>query len=178
GQQPGDRLDDDERGDLPAVEHVVPDRDLADEDVGPARVVLHDAGVDALVAAAGDDDPVGPGELLGGALGEDLPGRGGDEQDGGCRVLGCRGPGRDGAGEHVVQGGAPHVGAHDHPGPAAEGGVVDRAVPVGGPVAQVVDGEVEQPGAPGLADQREVEGGEVVREDRQDVDPHVTPPPG
>src|SRR5690606_40477286 len=72
GQQPGHRLDHHECGDLPAVEDVVPDRDLADDDAWPAGVVLGDARVDALVPAAGDDEASRPGELLRGPLGEHL----------------------------------------------------------------------------------------------------------
>ena len=40
---------------------------------------------------------------------------------------------------------APRLGLHHHAGAAAVRGVVDGAVPVVGPVAQVVDGDVEQP---------------------------------
>ena len=64
GTQTGDGLDHDQAGDLSAVEDVVTDGQLADLDAGPA-VVLGDARVDPLVAAAGEDDLVGPGQVLG-----------------------------------------------------------------------------------------------------------------
>ena len=76
---------------------------------------------------------------------------------------------------HVVEGLAPRFGPHDHAGSAAVRGVVDGAVPIGGRVAQVVHLHVEQPGRPGLADERQLERREVLREDRDDVDAHVRP---
>ena len=57
------------------------------------------------------------------------------------------------------------------PAPPPYGRVVDGAVPVVGEVAQVVHPQVEQALLAGLADQREVERREVVREDRDDVEP-------
>src|SRR5690606_15936844 len=60
---------------------------------------------------------------------------------------------------------------HHHAGAAAERGVVDRAVAVGGPVAQVVDGDVHQAARARLADEGELERREVVGKDRDDVDP-------
>ena len=94
--------------------------------------MLGHAGVDALVAAAGEDQGVGAGQVLGGALGEDLTRGGGDDED--LPVTG-RGFGS----EHVVKGIAPHVGLHHHAGAASQGRVVDGAVPVMGVVTQVVD---------------------------------------
>src|SRR5699024_11403153 len=64
----------------------------------------------------------------------------------------------------------PHVRAHHHPGAAAERGVVHGAVGVSGPVPQVVHIHGEQPRGPGLADQAELERGEVAGEDGDDVD--------
>ena len=65
-----------------------------------------------------------------------------------------------------------------HPGPTAERRVVDRAVPVGRPLAQVVHPKVEQAVTDGLAYQREPQRREVLGEDRHDVDPHVRPRAG
>ena len=77
---------------------------------------------------------------------------------------------------HGVQRLAPRLRLHHHAGAAAVGGVVDRAVPVVGPVAQVVHVQVEQPAGARLAGQRELERAQVVGEDRDDVDPHVGSP--
>src|SRR5439155_6946373 len=57
----------------------------------------------------------------------------------------------------------------DHAGAAAVRGVVDRAVPVVRPVPQVVDADGEDAALPGPADQRQVQRGEVLREDGDDV---------
>src|SRR5690606_39845796 len=64
---------------------------------------------------------------------------------------------------------------HDHAGAAAVRGVVDRAVPVVGPFAQVVDVDVEEAGAAGLAEEGDVEDVEVLGEDRDDVESHRSP---
>ena len=54
-QQPADRLRHDQHGRLPAGQHVVADADLVD--FHPGTGVLHHAGVDPLVPAAGEDQP-------------------------------------------------------------------------------------------------------------------------
>ncbi len=71
---------------------------------------------------------------------------------------------------------APRLGLHHHAGAAAVGRVVDGAVPVVGPVAQVVHVYVEQAALLRLAGKREAERGEVLGEDRDDVDAHVSAP--
>src|SRR5690606_30389874 len=74
-----------------------------------------------------------------------------------------------------VEGLAPGFRLHDHAGAAAVRGVVDRAVPVVGPFAQVVDVDVEEAGAAGLAEEGDVEDVEALGEDRDDVDSHRSP---
>jgi hypothetical protein len=58
------------------------------------------------------------------------------------------------------------------PGPPPYGRVVDGAVDVVGPGAQVVHAHLEQAALLRLAEQRHPERREVVREDRDDVDEH------
>ena len=94
--------------------------------------MLGNARVDALVAAAGEDQGVGTSQVLGGALAEDLTRGGGDDED-----LTTGGGGIPG--EHVIEGLAPHVGLHHHASAAAQGCVVDGAVTIMGVVTQVVD---------------------------------------
>ena len=79
--------------------------------------------------------------------------------------------------EDLVQRVAPRLGTHEHARPPAVRRVVDGPVPVGRPVAQVVDAQVEPALVDGPADQREPQRGQVVREDRDDVDPHLTGSP-
>ena len=69
--------------------------------------------------------------------------------------------------------GEDRLGRHHHPRAAAERRVVDGAVPVVGPVAQVVR-HARRPGrAPRLAQQRRRQRAlEVLREDREEVDAH------
>ena len=146
GQQPADGLDDDEGRDLAAVQHVVADGELGHRDVRPVRVVRGDPRVDALVPAAGEAPArTRAASVLGGRAGVN------GSPDGVGTISRCA-PGVRAPSSSA----APHgVGAHDHAGAPAERGVVDRAVPVRRPVAQVVHAQVEQPGGPGLADERE-----------------------
>ena len=65
GQQPGDRLDDDQHRGFAPGQHVVADGDLQHLPAG-ARVGDH-PGVDALIAPAGEDQPVRTGQPLGDA---------------------------------------------------------------------------------------------------------------
>ena len=69
GQQPGDRLDDRQHRDLAAVEHVVAEADLGRPRPRRAGLVEHPL-VDALVAAAGEDQPRLGGQLVRQRLGE------------------------------------------------------------------------------------------------------------
>ena len=62
GQQPDDGLDDGQRGDLSAVEHVVAERELRAPRT-PGRGVVEHPLVDALVAAAGEDEVLAGGQL-------------------------------------------------------------------------------------------------------------------
>ncbi len=145
------------------------------------RRPFQDPFIDALVPAAGEDQLVLLGELVGGGLGEALPRRRRDNQHRlapGTRDTGtlCSpgalripGPGaRDGR-----EGLRPGLGLHDHAGAAAVGGVIDRPVPVGGELAQVVDPQVQQAVLAGLADQGQLQRCQVLREDADDVDPHL-----
>jgi hypothetical protein len=77
----------------------------------------------------------------------------------------------------VVQCLAPRLGAHHHPGTAASRGVVHGAVPVVGEVPQVVDGELDPTGGPGLADQGQLQRLQVFGKDRDDVHAHGSCPP-
>ena len=120
-----------------------------------------DALVDALVAAAAQDQPGLGGQPLGDPVVE-AAAVGGEEHDPG-RALGLQ----------VVQGVEPGPGEHDHAGAAAEGGVVDAAVAVAGPVAQVVQADLDQAPLPRLAEQAGGQGrGEEPGEDGDDVDEH------
>ena len=119
--------------------------------------------VDALVAAAGEDQVRPGGELAGDGLGEGSPGgRRHDQRS-------CRSPASS------VERLTPRLGLHHHAGAAAVRRVVDGPVPVVGPLPQVVHAHVEEPSIAGLAGQRQRQRVEVRREDRHDVDPHVTP---
>ena len=163
GQQAYDGLDDRERGDLAAVEHVVADGDLAH--LQPRGSVVHHPLVDALVATAREDQVLPGGQVGGDRLGERRAGRCGYDEDAPVR--------RD-----AVQRLAPGLGLHHHAGTPAVGGVVDRAVAVVGPRAQVVDVHVEQAALLRLAGQGQPERCEVVGKDRDDVDAHHRGRPG
>ena len=110
-------------------------------------VGVDDALVDALVAAAQQDEAGGGGVALGVGLGEGAAARG---EEHARAVVGDGG-----------QGGVDHVGAHHHAGAAAERGVVHRAVPVGGEVADVDRVERPDAGRQGPAGER---AGERARE--------------
>ena len=78
-EQPDDRLGDREGGDLAAVEDVVAERDLAHR--AERGGVLDDPLVDALVAAAREDQVLVRAQLVGELLGERLTaGRGEDDR--------------------------------------------------------------------------------------------------
>ena len=152
-QQPGHRVDDEARGRLAAGQHDVADAELAVDEV------LADAVVDALVTAAQQREPLAFGELGGDALIEPAT-AGTEQQQRADRV-------------DRLDGGEDRLGLHQHAGAAAERGVVDRAVHVGGVLADVVAAKVEDTGLAGLAQQaRRAEGVDGRREDREDVDAH------
>ena len=162
--QAGDGLDHDQGRRFAAAEHVVSDRQFAHLDAG-GPVVLGDTGVYALVTAACEDDLVGPGEILGGPLGEGVSGGGGDDEDPTALRRSARRRGQDG-----VEGLAPHVGLHHHSGATAQRGVVNGAVAVVGPLAKIVNVQVDESGVSGLADERKVQCPQIVGEDRDDVE--------
>jgi len=122
------------------------ERGVIDVHVHDLRSWTDDALVDALVATAGNDQPRLPRQLHRERLGERNPARSGDDDDGTGVPVG-------GVVQDLVEGGAPGLGSHHHPGAAAVGGVVDRVVTVGGPAAQVVDVQVQEPARAGLAGQ-------------------------
>src|SRR3954451_20178544 len=157
-QQPSDGLDDDERRDLSAGEHVVAERDLVH--AHPAPGVLGHPRVDALVTSAGDHEMTVLRPRLSVRLGEQSAGRGRQHEP----AVGLL------AGRQRVERPAPWLRRHDHPGTAAVRRVVDGAVRVVGPLPEVVHPHVEQAPRPRLAQQRDLERREVVREDRDDVD--------
>ena len=132
--------------------------------------------VDAFVAAAGEHQLLFFGQLMGGGLGEALPRRGRHDRGPACAAASAPRrprrrlrPGRGHGGQRL----GPGLGLHDHAGAAAVGGVVHGAVPVRGEVAQVVDVQLQQAVLAGLADQREFQGCQVLREDADDVDSHL-----
>ena len=89
GQEPGHGLDHHQGGRLPAVEDVVADRELTHLHA-PGAVVLGDAGVNALIASAGQDQVLGTGQVLDDPLGQDVPGGGGDDEHGAAPLRGVR----------------------------------------------------------------------------------------
>ena len=127
--------------------------------------VLHHPRIDALVASAGEDQPLLGGPLVGVLLGEPLPRRRRHDQ----HRLGLVG-GR--VEQQFVQCLAPRLRLHHHAGAAAVGGVVDGAVPVVGPPAQVVHAHVDQPALNRLTDQRQLQRPEVLGKNRHDVESH------
>ena len=111
-------VDDDERGELPAGQHVVADGQLeVDHGADPL--------VDSLVAGADEDEVRGLGQGLRPGVAERLPGR----------VQEDHGRAGGGLGERRCH----RFGAEDHPGSTAVRVVVDAAVLAEAPVAQVVD---------------------------------------
>src|SRR5579875_479187 len=151
GNEPGHRLEDDEGRELATGEHVVTDGELAvHERVG-------DALVDPLVAAAQQGERPELGEAGAAALVESLAAR--REQ--------VERTGRSGR----LHGREDRAGGEHHAGAAAEGCVVDGSPGVGGPRPQVVHGELEQPRAPGPAEDAGVRVRlDDVGEDREDRD--------
>src|SRR5699024_9157771 len=141
--------------------------------------------IDAFVAAAGEHQVIGAGEVLGDALVEHgSGGTGHDERRlGAVGVVGRLGAavGRIGdlrevpgaVGEDVFEGQRPGFGLHHHARSPTVGRVVDGVVPVEGEVAQIVDVQAQLSAVDGLADQRQLQTGEVVGEDRDDVDGHL-----
>ncbi len=165
GDQPSDGLDHRHRRDLSPVEDVVAETD--ESHLAERRGVREDALVDALVAPAPEHEVLAVRELPSGGLGEDLARRRREDDDGSID-RGIRGD--------RVERLTPRLGFHHHAGASAVGRVVDRAVAVVGPVAQVVHAHVEQTAAARLAQKRHFEDVEERREDRDDVDAHVSPP--
>src|SRR3712207_5947971 len=164
GEEPTHGLDHREHRDLSPVDDVVADADQAH--AGPLGGVVEDALIDALVPAAAEHEVILAGELVRHRLGEKLAR--GRREDHERRLNAVRRLGED-----AVERLAPRLRLHDHSGPAAVRGVVDGAVPVVGEIAQVVNGEVEEPGLLGLAEQGQLEDVEVAGEDRDDVDAHA-----
>ncbi len=122
GQQPGDRFQDDQGGDLSPGKNVVTDGDLV---VGP---LVDDARVDAFVTAAAEHQPLFVGQAGGVRLREGPPDRGRDDDPGPPAVrrsqradLGQRRP--------------PRLRTHDHARTPAVGGVIDGPVHVVRPLS-------------------------------------------
>ena len=129
GQQPDHRLGDRHGRDLAAVEDVVAERDL--DHLGPGRGVVEHALVDALVATAEEHQPLPGRQLAGQRLAERRPGRRGYDD-------------RRAVDPERVERLAERLGRHHHAGAAAERRVVDGAVPVVGPLPQVVDVQLDE----------------------------------
>ncbi|GAV94251.1 hypothetical protein ADENT20671_1019 [Actinomyces denticolens] len=107
------------------------------------------------------------------------PAGGGDEEDGAARPGRlARSPGGPrclaAISEDVIEGLPPHVGLHDHAGATAERGVVDGAVAVMRPVAQVVEAQIDEAVLSGAPDEGQIQDAEEGREDADDVDAHPT----
>ncbi len=162
GKETGDGIDDNGGGEFAAGEDVVADGELA-----VAEQVV-DALVDALIAAADEDEAVKADELAGGGLGE---GRtlGGEEDNllagGVAGGFGGDGEGFDGLGEGF--------GLENHALTAAKGAVVNGAVTVVREAAEVVDLDGDQAPGDGPAEDAVAEdGGEEVGENGDEVEAH------
>jgi len=153
----GDGIDQDERGKFAAGDDDVADGDLA---IGE---VLADAFVDALVAAADEQQAIVGGEFA-------------DERA--IEVAALRGEqddfrGRLGEGLDVLDGGEERLRLHDHAGAAAERGVIDGVVFVHGPIAELVDGDLDQAGVLSALEDGLVEGAfEHLGEEGEHVEAH------
>ena len=151
GQEPQDRVDDDQCRQLAAGQHVVADRQLQVDE-------RPDALVDALVTRAEQDEVAPAGQLEGARLAERLAG--GLEQDHG-RI----------APSKFRQGCCDGLGPDDHPGAAAVRLVVDRAMPTEPPAPQIVDPDLGQPALQDAGrDARGERSLQHRREERHDVD--------
>ncbi len=162
GEEAGDGVDEDGGGELAAGEDVVSDGDLAVAEQGV------DALVDALVAAAEQDDALGGGELVGDGLGIGAS-LGGEEDDGGfgAAALGAWG---ELQGVEGVEDGA---GLEDHAFATAEGAVVDGAVAVVGEGSEVVQVDAGGTGGEGSGEDAVAqEAFEEAGKDGEDVEAH------
>ena len=159
GQKAADRVDHDERGELPARQDVVAEgEDLVGERVGPL--------VHPLVATADEQQPLHAGEALGDALVE-AASAGREEHDVWPR------PGAGDVLDRLEDG----LGLHEHALAAPERGVVDRAVTVVGPVAQVVGAKVEHARAARPPEDRDAQVGlEDLGKDGERLTEHLWPP--
>src|SRR5581483_6446548 len=157
GDEPADRVDQHHGRDLGAAQYVIADRDLAGAEAGAHAVV------DALVAAAHDDQARLAGELGRQRLVEaPAPGL---EQDHRPRVVE----------HHALDRLEYRLRLEDHPRAAAERHVVDLAVPVVREVAQVVRVQLDDPALDRAPDDAVLERRpEHPREDRDDVEPHTS----
>ena len=157
GQKPDHRIRDNHGRKLAPGEHVVA---KAQRLVGK----LVDALVHALVAPADEHEPLLAGEALGDRLGE--RGANGREEDDASRA---RVRGQDVS--HGLEDGGR---LHEHALTSPKGGVIDRAVPIVGPVSQVVGAKLEDAlglGAP--HDGGAQVGVENTGEDRERLDEHA-----
>ena len=155
GTQARDGIDDDARRELAAGQHVVADRDL----LGVQD--LDRAVVDPLVAPADDRDPRARRELLGHGLGEEPATRRHDEdpRSGEVRSEGRLDRGDDGRGHH------------DHSGATTIGRVVDGAMAIDRPIADVVDVDLDDTAISGPAQDALVERtGEDPRKEREEIE--------
>ena len=120
GEQPNASVEQDESRRLAARKHIVPDRD---RDNGPG---LEQALVNAFEAPAQDRHARASRKLAHLRLGQRLAARRHRQQ-------GCLGRRR----QDMVDGPSEDVGAHHHAGTAASRRIVDRAMPVGGEIADL-----------------------------------------
>src|SRR5690606_12690387 len=153
--EPDDRIGDDHRRQFAARQDIVADRQL----VRPEY--LGDALVDAFVVPANERDPPLLRQLLRDALRELPSARRHDRDMGVLKIVAEDGFDRF----HDRRG------FHDHPGAAAVGRVVGGAMPIVGPVADVMNLDVDQPLRPGTLDDAFAENAiEHAGEQREDID--------
>ena len=156
-EQAGDRLDDDERGELTPGDHDVADGQLR---VGQ---VVGDPLVHSLVTAAQQREAVPAGEVASDRLIE-APAAGGKEEERAGQVLALF---------HALDGGEQGLGHEHHARATPERRVVDGAARVGGAGAQVPHPQVEHASLARPTDEaRPAVPLDEVRKDREDVDPH------
>jgi hypothetical protein len=171
GNEAADGIHDDHRRHFPSGEDEVADGEL----FGPQSRA--DAGVEALVSATDEDDPLPTGELLDHFLGKPTPP--GGEQD----HRGCSSPslhtdigtncGLEAISDDMLGTGDHGAGHEEHPWATPEGAVIDLPVYSLGEVADVRHPDIEEARGAGGPEQTSVEeAGEHLGKKGEDVDAH------
>src|SRR5688572_4929950 len=136
GNQPADGVDDDQRRQFPAAQHVVADGQFVGRDQLP-HALVH-----PLVSAAQQHDMREPAH----------PRRFGLPERPTLRRQQYHRVGRPALRTDVLDRARQRLRLHDHPRPAAVRHVVHAAVPIGRVIAQIVHGQVDQPAHDSAAD--------------------------